>query len=512
VNCVSILKYNKKPFIFVGALLLFVGMLLVVLLYLNLPGKFFAFLSPTLNKKHVVELRQDGFYPEEIIIRQGDTVAFITIAGKSFWPASNIHPAHTIYPEFDPKESISPEDSWSFKFTEPGLWKYHDHIQANHTGKITVLAPTGSGSWDRTQAATSCVGETPGGKLQCWDELLESTLAEHGLPAAFKLFIELYRSEPSVAKGCHGWGHVLGKGAYHLFADNKDVVVPNEASYCGYGFYHGFLEELLLNTGDPKGALDFCNYASERVAARQTIIVYVNCVHGIGHGSTSEAAEDPANWGKVDPVLAYGKKNCELVTNHPQELEICWEGVFNELQQNINFATNGFSYELLKDDFFGICRQEEQKYKRACYFEFIGLITYAAGHDFRKAAAMVLEDVPNEKDASYLMVKLAADFMQNDIVNPTYEKNVLDCRSLPEYVYKACLQGIVLGFTAHGEPGREYVKGLDFCRSPILTEAEEEQCHRKLLRDLSSLYLPEKLAEICQGVEDLYKEYCTQGE
>jgi len=505
---VNILKHNKKPFILIAAFLLLLGMLLVILLYPRLPGKPLAFLSSTSGREHVIELRQDGFYPEKITIRQGDTIRFTTTLGQPFWPASNIHPTHTIYPEFDPKESILPKDSWSFEFTEPGLWKYHDHIHANYTGKITVLTPSKNGLLDVTQAGTSCVGETPGGKLQCWDELLESTLAEHGLPAAFKLFIELYRSEPSVAKGCHGWGHVLGEGAYHLFSDNKDVVIPNEASYCGYGFYHGFLEELLLNTGDPKGALAFCSYASERADVRQAIIVYANCVHGIGHGSTSEAAEDPVNWGKVDPVLAIGKETCELITSNSQELQICWEGVFNELQQNINFATNGFSYELINDNFFGICKRQEEKYKKACYFEFIGLISHFVGHDFRKAAAMVLEDVSNKRDAAYLMVKLAADFMQDDIVNPSYEKNVLDCRSLPEYVHKSCLEGIALGFTAHGEPGQEYVKGLGFCRSPILNGAEREQCYKKLLRDLSSLYSPEKLAEICQSVEESYKEYC----
>jgi len=469
------------------------------------------FLSDRSGREHVVELRQDGFHPEKIIIQQGDTVKFITALEQPFWPASNIHPSHTIYPEFDAQESILSKDSWSFKFTEPGLWKYHDHIHANHTGKITVLAPSGrSGSWDITQAATSCVDEIPGWKLQCWDELLESTLAEQGLPAAFKLFIELYKSEPSVAKGCHGWGHVLGEGAYYLFADNKDVVVPSEASYCGYGFYHGFLEELLVNTGDPRKALDFCSYISERADARQTISVYVNCVHGIGHGSTSVAAEDPANWGKVDAVLSFGKKNCELVTSHSQELQICWEGVFNEFVEEMNLATNGFSQELIKDDFFGICRRQEQKYKKACYFEFIGFINRAVGRDFRKAAAMVLDDVPNQKDAAYLMVKLAADFMQDDIVNPTYERNVLDCRSLPEYVHKACLvDGIVLGFTAHGEPGQEYVKGLDFCRSSILKKIEQEQCHKQLFKNLSSLYPPEKLAEICQSVEERYQQYCT---
>lgn len=498
------LKRNKKQIIVLAALALLVVALLLA--FLGLGG----FLNFSSKNARVIELGTRGFHPQELTIRQGETVKFITSAGQPFWPASNIHPEHTLYAEFDPKGPILPQSSWSFTFEKPGLWKYHDHIQANLTGKITVLGQGKSGSLNMELTAASCLEVPEGRKLQCWDELLEATLAEYGLASAFDLFIELYRSEPSVAKSCHGWGHVLGQGAYHLFAGSEEVQVPQEASYCGYGFYHGFLEELLLNTGDPTGAIEFCEYASDHAQERQSINVYANCIHGIGHGSTSEAAENPANWGQVEPVLAYGKKNCELVTSHSQELEVCWEGVFNELQQNINFGTNGFSYKLLQDDFFGICKRQEEKYKRSCYFEFIGLIHYVAGHDFKKAAAMVLEDVKDERDASYLMLKLAADFMQYDIVKASHEQNVLDCRSLPEYVHKACFQGITLGFTAHGEPGQEYVKGLAFCRSLFLSESERQVCHEKLFRDLSSQYKPEKLAGLCEGVEENYRQYCRQ--
>jgi plastocyanin len=86
----------------------------------------------------VVTLSKDGFSPDEISIQVGDTVAFRSTAGEPFWPASNLHPSHTIYPEFDPQKPIQPDAVWSFTFTKAGEWKYHDHLAPYFTGVITV--------------------------------------------------------------------------------------------------------------------------------------------------------------------------------------------------------------------------------------------------------------------------------------------------------------------------------------------------------------------------------------
>ncbi|MBX9765383.1 cupredoxin domain-containing protein [Patescibacteria group bacterium] len=86
----------------------------------------------------VVTLGKDGFSPDELSIKAGDTVTFKTVTGELFWPASNLHPSHLVYPEFDPTEPIQPNAVWSFTFTKPGEWKYHDHLAPYYTGVITV--------------------------------------------------------------------------------------------------------------------------------------------------------------------------------------------------------------------------------------------------------------------------------------------------------------------------------------------------------------------------------------
>lgn len=88
---------------------------------------------------NVVELRENGFYPQELTIDKGDMVTFITTQDNFFWPASNLHPYHTVYLEFDPKEPIKPSDSWNFRFDRVGQWKYHDHLAPIYKGKIIVV-------------------------------------------------------------------------------------------------------------------------------------------------------------------------------------------------------------------------------------------------------------------------------------------------------------------------------------------------------------------------------------
>jgi len=88
---------------------------------------------------HKMVLREDGYEPRDISINLSDTIEFSTTEGRPYWPASNVHPTHRLYSEFDPKEPVMPEDTWSFVFDRVGEWRYHDHIAPFYTGVITVV-------------------------------------------------------------------------------------------------------------------------------------------------------------------------------------------------------------------------------------------------------------------------------------------------------------------------------------------------------------------------------------
>lgn len=479
----------------------------IVFLLASIIGELF-FLAGQ-NKAYTIELREDGFYPKEFTIKKGDTITFTSSRQKPFWPASNLHPTHEIYPEFDPKHPIELGESWSFRFEKEGEWRYHDHLFPNYAGSIVVRGTSFAKGSAALASLSDCENVTTmGEKQKCWDNLLASTLKEKGLKEAFDVFAKLYRTDPEIPKACHGWSHVLGEGAFDLFMKKGSLAftLPKETAYCGYGFYHGFMEKLFLeNGGDTKKALEFCLNAS-----RQGLDggIYFNCLHGIGHGSAAIVTEEPSLLGNFQAMVDRGLKTCESILHKEGELQVCYEGAFNEMQQNINSREFGLSKELIKDDFFWICRKQEERYKSACYYEFVGLIAEFTNRNFAKAATMIIEDVFHPSSLAHAMRKLAADFMQDDIVKTDWSENVAGCRRLPESLHIPCFEGVIIGFIAHGEPEKEYVKGLAFCQSPVLIDKERTMCYQNMIGQFRSMYPRQKMNQICQGVQEQYQANC----
>jgi plastocyanin len=94
----------------------------------------------------------ENYTPRTVTISNGDAVEWVNKSQKDFWPASNLHPTHSLYPDsgifkcrsseegniFDACRPISPGKSYSFSFVHEGEWRYHDHLYPNKTGIIIV--------------------------------------------------------------------------------------------------------------------------------------------------------------------------------------------------------------------------------------------------------------------------------------------------------------------------------------------------------------------------------------
>lgn len=89
-------------------------------------------------EKVVIHMREQGYDPQNLEVVVGTTVVFENVSSVNMWPASNIHPTHSIYPEFDPKKAVLPGGSWEFNFNKSGKYRYHDHLYPTITGEITV--------------------------------------------------------------------------------------------------------------------------------------------------------------------------------------------------------------------------------------------------------------------------------------------------------------------------------------------------------------------------------------
>ncbi|MBI2454151.1 MAG: hypothetical protein HYV54_01065 [Parcubacteria group bacterium] len=94
----------------------------------------------------VITYTDSGYTPASAKIKMGETVKFMNESSKNMWPASAQHPTHAVYPTtggclgstFDACKSVSPGQSWSFKFDIKGDWKYHDHLTPKYFGGILV--------------------------------------------------------------------------------------------------------------------------------------------------------------------------------------------------------------------------------------------------------------------------------------------------------------------------------------------------------------------------------------
>lgn len=80
----------------------------------------------------------NGYSPATVTIKQGQKVTFKNESGKQMWVASDDHPSHLIYQEFDAKTGIATGSSYEFVFDKVGTWRYHDHLMPSRTGIVIV--------------------------------------------------------------------------------------------------------------------------------------------------------------------------------------------------------------------------------------------------------------------------------------------------------------------------------------------------------------------------------------
>jgi plastocyanin len=86
----------------------------------------------------IISMQSSGFEPHNVDLQMGETICWINRDVDAHWPASNIHPTHGIYPEFDPKRPIAAGQEWCMTFVRQGIWTFHDHLHPDNSGIIRV--------------------------------------------------------------------------------------------------------------------------------------------------------------------------------------------------------------------------------------------------------------------------------------------------------------------------------------------------------------------------------------
>lgn len=334
-------------------------------------------------------------------------------------------------------------------------------------------------------------------RIQCWESLVDNILEREGLDKAFMLIGNLFDKDEEFASECHAFAHKTGEFAFDAYSLKKQIELSEKTSYCGYGFYHGFMEKLLHTTGDLDQARSFCDFADSQLA-KKTIDAKGACYHGIGHGAVD--GEDSRSQGDPLTVVSPGLHLCEQISVDSNQLFRCTSGAFNALEILMSQGKSGLS--LNKKDPFWVCRNQPERYQRSCYIQMVVAAMNVTLNDFVKAAKFI-ETIPNDSYAIESLEALVFERIRLGYVS--FDETLKFCRGLNSSFISPCIRGYGEGLLKYGSPGLAYEEVLSFCSYKLLTDEEKEACFLRTLSLLRVFYSITKSKEICMSVEERYR-------
>ena len=86
----------------------------------------------------VIHITDRGFNPQRSEIAKGEMVEFINDDREQHWPASDVHPFHTMCPGFDALRGLKTGERYWIAFTRSQTCHFHDHFNPSLTGVITI--------------------------------------------------------------------------------------------------------------------------------------------------------------------------------------------------------------------------------------------------------------------------------------------------------------------------------------------------------------------------------------
>lgn len=479
-----------------------------------------------------VRMTTEGFVPSNITINKGDTVVFQNDDSQMRWPASNLHPTHTLYPEFDPKQGIAAGQSWQFTFQKAGTWKYHDHIFPQYSGTVIVngtndtsidtpATDTENTSWWvklRRGIRNFFYRLTHWGKARPVEVKNEETsdTSQYNLPVAenseeifsndqvLGSYLKKYGAKQTITSlrllepkfgSCHQPAHKAGRMGLALFGDKVFIEYSAE---CQSGYYHGALEEYLKQNGSGnlnESLANVCKGGTNDFFEHQ-------CFHGIGHGLMA--------WANYE--LPEALQACDGL---PRRKDSCWTGVFMEnlvakpaegrsVSNEPVGATDVHYTKYLNSDPQYPCNSVGDVYKSSCYFLQTSRMLQIYGADFKKVAE-ACSDAPQVYQASCF------GSMGRD-VGGSYPKDmqreITECRYVTDNGHRIeCLNGAVQN--SFWDPSGQNL-ALEFCRL-LADDTEKSSCYTTIFsRAPEVISSKDDLERFCSKAESQYQSKCRQ--
>lgn len=379
----------------------------------------------------VVRMTPSGFEPEKVEILVGDTVVFENVDTRERWPASNIHPTHSVYPGsniekcfteaepgiFDACKGILTGEKHEFTFSKEGSWRFHDHLLPDEGGLIVVLRDEHAEEVVEESAAEVSTfvhiktflqglfyrvahwyySARPGELTEKMmatdvfataqdDSALRALLAVAG-PDAVISDLVLESGGEVTLRDCHQQAHRIGRVAYELYG--AEAFEQGTAS-CHSGYYHGAMEAFLSQ----KGTLDLSENIQNLCSIFKTQFGTFECLHGVGHGLMAYENYD----------LMAALHACDTLAD-TFSARSCYGGVFMEnivAAQGLG-AIEGHATEWVSDDPHYPCSALPKNTDRYadCYLMQTSWMLSQNGYDYAKTAAECLKTLESVRSVCF---------------------------------------------------------------------------------------------------------------
>ncbi len=455
-------------------------------------------------RTYVITVTAKGFDPQNITIHPGDSVTFKNADNAAVWPASDPHPSHVFYPVFDHLSQMPPGKEWTFTFRVSGDWTYHDHLHPDRNGKVQVrprwlLLSKLTGMYTDNSESSACTMSDPDERKRCWLSYLSKYIEGQGIDKSYRWLMTAQQSDPTIFPLCHDLAHLIGKGAYRLFIQNKLTSLSSEYTGCDWGFYHGFMELFVSSGQDVRKAGMLCDSITAVEAARKGESVS-GCYHGIGHGSAivHEANAGQDLWQAVPDGIRY----CEQASpNQPDRLN-CVSGVIDGIASVYTSGTLAILPKTVADP-YAVCVPFPH-YADSCYSALNWYLLWIYENDFAKALNTVatIPSVSIRQDVTLWLSSVAV-------------RTVSDARTLLPVCLKAtavqrhpCVNGIVQArYRQETNIGPEYAKALEVCDT--FPESFMSDCTKEITRLIRTEGSPEGKKTLCALSRWREADVCT---
>jgi len=374
------------------------------------------------------------------------------------------------------------------------------------------------GAYEIARSLASCKAlASDDEQVECIFHSIDSAIEKGNLKQGFSIFAGAYRNFTSFSStGCHRHAHRVGDSVYYRYYilghdTLDDIDFPQEATACGYGLFHGFLEHLIQDRPDPEFAMGVCEALDEKLSDTMKDIRVV-CYHGTGHGYTLAHAETLSRdvWGNMNAFTEFPLSQCNEMTRATEsEKEDCRQGVFNVVADWMEEKNYGFAYNT--SDPFESCRAVPSNVQYSCYYEMAQKIGNIARND-PVALYAIAGTAETQEFADLAFVVGIAGVIQQVIANEDGYLPVLErCGTLSDGVFHRCVESIVWGLYEHGSPQIEYKEVLSLCREPVIQEhGETDFCYEKAADRLSRFYTAEHIKSICAEFPEAYATRCEK--